>query len=160
MKRFQFRLSTVERIRKDEERRALQGVGASRQRLDQAKKFKLKLQIARNQALSRQERLSVKGARVEEFFIEDRFIRGQEKRIEHAELSIQKAIRALEKSVRIYQFTRRRLMQIEKLHEKARVEFERALKRHEEKELRDLLVMRANWFGIQNEFNESTEEVA
>lgn len=145
MQRFRFRLSAVEKLRKEEADRALQSVAQARQVLEKAKLNKQQHIIARNKALSRQERLAGKGAMVEEFFIEDRFIRGQEKRIEHAELGIQKALRLVEKAVRGYQTARRKLLQIERLHQKARTTFEEALRKHEQKELRDLMVMRARW---------------
>lgn len=149
MQRFRFRLSAVEKLRKEEADRALGAVAQARQKLEHAKQFRQHLVVLKNQARSRLERLGAKGATSPEFFIEDRFVRGQEIRIQHADLAIQRAMRLVEKAVRAYQASRRKLLQIERLHEKARDAYKEALRKHEEKELRDLVVMRARWMGAQ-----------
>lgn len=152
MKKFQFNLSTVEKLRERNEKDALKRL-AYTQRQHQAE-LQVKNELLHDfaHALSRREALAGLTVTSREFLLEDLFIQGTKSRIAQADQRIARAAKEVEKAMRGYLLERRKRMMITRLREKRYEEFVKATRKREQRMNDDLIVMRhrLNFDGVEN----------
>jgi flagellar FliJ protein len=146
MRRFRFRFSAVERVRKIREDEALRAFGLAQQVLGSAQARKEHLQAELADAMLRRERLGITLAVPASLFaLETDYIMGHRQRLVQQEQAITRARRGVEKALRAYLLARRQTRVIERLRERDQEEFRRELSKREQKVLDDQTSMR---FGL------------
>lgn len=125
------------------EQDALRALASAQRALQAVRERKAALMAELEQALIRRENLGKEPVSGVAFQLEGNFISGTKQRIVQTEHAIQKAVRGVEKALRAYLGARKQTRTMEVMREKAFEEFKRQLKKHEQKELNDLYVMRA-----------------
>lgn len=146
MRRFRFRFTAVERVRKIREDEALRVFGRAQQALGDAISRKEVLQAELADAMLRFERLgSSISVPASLFALETDFIVGNRQRLVQQEQAISRARRTVEKALRAYLLARRQTRIIEKLRERDHEEFRREMSKREQKVLDDQTSMR---FGL------------
>ncbi|MFN7685940.1 MAG: flagellar export protein FliJ [Oligoflexia bacterium] len=143
MKRFKFRLEAVQKIRKRNEEEAMRVLADARHRLSELLKHGESLQRAVEAALIRKESLGAEPVSGAAFKIEEDFIAGSKLRIAQLAIRVSKAQRAVEKAMRFFIHARRQLHVIETLREREFEAFKRQVQKREQKEMDDLVTMRA-----------------
>lgn len=145
-RKFRFRFSAVERVRKIREDEALRALGIAQRQLQAEIARREELSRALGQALERRERLGLDFSVPGTFFrMENDYITGQKQRIIQQEQAISRARRGREKAMRGYLLARRQTRVIERLRERDLEEFRREQSKKEQKTLDDLTSMR---FGL------------
>ena len=156
MKKFKFKFTAVEKVRKSHEDAALRVLAIAQQAFNAAKEHRNGLEKELNVSLLRRENIGKEFVAVLAFQLENDFIKGTKVRILQAENAIKKAGKGVEKALRGYLQARRAMKMIEVLREKALEEFKREASKKEQKELDDLYVMRAHL--SHSEYSESDSE--
>jgi flagellar export protein FliJ len=160
MKRFKFQFATVLNVRKSRENDALSHLGAAQRVYQQELAQKQELVRTLQSALVRRESLGQNGATPAlSFQLEQAYITGTKQRIMRADQAIVRASRSVEKSLRAYLAARRQTRMIELLEERAFAEFKRERTKKENKELDELMVLRAR-LADQSPMSSKTEESA
>jgi flagellar FliJ protein len=148
MRRFRFRFTAVERVRKIREDEALRAFGAAQQILGGAISRKEQLQTELADAMLRRERLGVSvSVPASLFALETDYIMGHRQRLVQQEQAITRARRGVEKALRAYLLARRQTRIIERLRERDHEEFRREMSKREQKVLDDQTSMR---FGLSS----------
>lgn len=147
MRKFDFKLKSVEKVRKSRENDALKVLADAQRALSAAKEIKLALLRDLENALIKREGLGREEPEGEpvtqaDFKIMDDFILGTKQRIERADHSIQKAERGVEKALRAYLFARRQTRMMEMLREKEYLKYRKERARLEGRNQDDLYIMR------------------
>ncbi len=148
MKKFQFRLATLERVRRNQELACMRLLAEAQQKLIAGKEIKFKLVETLNQSLIRRENLGNEPIPSSVFKVENDFIVGLKQRIIQADQAILRATRAVEKSLRTFLQARRQTRTLEILREKEHAEFKKDLIKQENKKLDELYTTR---FRLQQE---------
>lgn len=150
MKKFQFRLDTVLKLRKKKEDLALQEF-AKAQRAYQSEIHNRAFLMQRlEQALERREKLGVTEVSSVAFKTEEDFISGTKQRIIQAGQAILRAHRSLQKAMSNYLHFKKQTMVLEKLEETQFAKFKEQLRKREERELDDLTIMRRSLLNDKN----------
>jgi flagellar FliJ protein len=149
MKKFKFKLASVLDIRKKKEQDALVSLAAAQKAYQDALERKQNLIRANGTAFDRRQVLSNQGGPALGFQLEQNFIEGNKKRILQSEQAISRCARGVEKALRVYLFARKQTKMIEVLEENERKNFTQEQKRKEQKQLEELVTMRARF--SQNE---------
>lgn len=147
MRRFQFRLATVERFREDKEKEALRVLASAQQKLHEAMMEKEELVSKLNQALEERESLGSSPVGIVAFQIQEDFIVGSKYRILHSDRMISRERRTVEKAMAYYLKLRRDRMMISKLRERAFEKYKKEMSREEQKRQDDLYIMRFRMTG-------------
>ena len=156
MKKFKFKFTAVEKVRKSHEDEALRVLAVAQQAFNAAKEHRNSLEKEMVTSLIRREGLGKESVGIVVFQLENDFIKGTKVRILQAENAIKKASRGVEKALRGYLHARRQMKMIEVLREKALADFKREAAKKEQKDLDDLYVMRAHL--SHSEYSESDLE--
>ncbi|MGK5081691.1 flagellar export protein FliJ [Bdellovibrionota bacterium FG-1] len=143
MAKFHFRLATVLEVRKRREQDTLIALGAAQRAYQQSIADKISIEKELELALIRREKLGTDAVPALLFRVEQDFITGTKQRIIRAEQGIIRANRGVEKALRVYIFARKQTRMIEVLEEKDRREYRLRQARKEQKEMEELIVMRA-----------------
>ncbi len=143
MKKFKFKFESVEKVRKSREEEALRHLGSAQTNLANAQAFRNNLVDQLNQSLLRREELARTQAAILQYQLENDFISGSRVRILHAENTIKKARKAVERALQHYLNQRRQTKTIEMLREKHLTEYKKEKNRYEQKVQDDLYVMRS-----------------
>ena len=142
MKKFNFKFQAVLQVRQIREREFLRQLSRTQraQQIELNKKSQLVLQLAKS--LERRENLGAVKEDVSSFYLEDNFVIGTKQKIIQAESAILRASKAVERALQTYLLAKRQSKIIETLLENAQKEHRRALRKKEEKELDELIIMR------------------
>jgi flagellar export protein FliJ len=152
MKKFQFALETVRKVRKAQEQEALLALSQARQKMQAEIQAKNSLVFGLSAALMRREELAKNNATsASAFELEHLFIEGQKTRITHAELRINRAQRGVDQAMRKLTEARKKTEMMEKLREKALSDYRVQRNRYERVQADDLNVMRARMSKITHE---------
>lgn len=145
MKKFEFKLAPVLKIRKSREEIALRDLARAQRayQAEIAKKAALQRQLA--ESLARREQLGQEPVTPNAFRTEQDFINGTKHRIIIADQCIVRASKGVEKALRAYLHARRQTRMIEVLYEKAYSEHRKARMKYEAKQIDDLSIMRARF---------------
>jgi len=139
MRRFRFRLESVETLRQIREREALRLLAEAQRGLEQAKAQQAELYKRLSLALNDRDRTSEKlaehaGASVSGLLqAMGDFVSGQKVRISQAEHGILRERRKVEKALRIYLLSKRQLRIIETLRDRDFEEFKKELRKRDAK---------------------------
>ena len=147
MKRFKFSFETLEKVRKARENEALRVLAEAQTKQRLAVEEKNRFISDLHGSLERRAAIAsgtqnLIGIGTSPLQIEDLFIEGQKIRIQRQETVIFRAMKQVEKAMRAYLLTRRATRMIERLREKALEEHRAAVKKFEQRELDDLILMR------------------
>src|SRR5437016_6197670 len=123
MRKFRFRLESVEKVRKTRETQALGVVGIAQHALSNEKNKKSDLLIELDRALLERETLASKESDINELKVVDQFIVGHKQRITRAEVAIKKAEKNVERAMQAYLAAKRAYMVIETLRDRDLVDF-------------------------------------
>lgn len=147
MRKFQFKFASVLKIRKNKEDAALRAFGSAQRayQAELAKKAALLEELEKS--LLRREDLGRNPTDITLFRLEQDFIVGTKQRIIQADQAIMRARRNMEKALKAYVEARRATKTIEILYEKSREEYRQKALKAEQKELDDLVIMRAGLAG-------------
>jgi flagellar FliJ protein len=156
MKKFKFKFSAVQKVRKSREEDALRNLGAAQRAYQSELGVKASLLSDLQLALERREKLGVEAVGILSFQLEQNFINGTKQRIIRQDQAIVRASRVVEKCLRAYLVCRRDTKMIETLREKEYAEFKKLVAKKEQKELDELSAMR---FG-RAERDGSSEDIA
>jgi len=157
MAKFKFQLEAVEKVRTQKEQKMLEELAVS-QRAYQAKiDEKKNLLNKKQEAFIQSNELVSKDASINDIRILDEYIVGLKQQIIRADQAIVRSRRFVDQAMRHYLAARRELKMVDKLKEHAFEEFKIEQNRDEQKQLDDLITMRArlNHGPIQDE-----EEIA
>jgi len=146
MKKFRFRFSAVERVRKIREDEALRAFGLAQRALAAAEARKIELQQELGAAMIRFERMGNQVSVPASFFaVENSLVVGHRQRLVQQEQAITRARRGVEKALRGYILARRQTRIIERLKERDLEEFKRQRAKRDQKTIDDQVSMR---FGL------------
>lgn len=154
MKRFRFRLETVERVRRTKEQEALRALALAQAKYHEALDAKRRLIEENERALLRREALAKTAQPVLAYQIENEFISGNRQRLVQSDQAIFRARKFVEKALREVIAAKRALRAIELLREKAFAEFKIALRKREQKEMEEVYLSRPRT-GEESEWSES-----
>lgn len=142
MKKFKFRLESVQKLRETREQEALRNLAAAQRALQTEIEKKEIIKRDLESARARLESLGETPTGIAQFQVEQNFIDGSVIRLRHADTLIRRAERSVEKSMAAYQVARKNLRMIETLREKAYQEYLDEGRRKEQVEADDLTSMR------------------
>jgi flagellar protein FliJ len=143
MRRFRFKLATVETYRKNLENDALRVLAEAQKGLQNAKNKKAELMKNLVDSLERREGLAAHSVTSTDYQLEEDFIKGTKHRIIQSEVAIRKAQKVVEKAMAGYLQARKQTRMMEVLREKAFEEFKKEQNKLEQKQLDDLYIMRS-----------------
>jgi flagellar FliJ protein len=143
MAKFQFQLQTVEKVRVKKEQKMLEELSVSQAKFQEKIANKKALLQKKQDAFVRKNELASRDASINEIRLLEDFITGLKQNIIRADQEIIRSRRFLEQAMRQYIHARRERMMIDRLKEKAVAEFKIEQNRLEQKELDDLITMRA-----------------
>ena len=149
MKRFKFRLEAVEKVRKRNEEDAMRVLADARRRLGELVAQGEKLTHALDVAAARKQELGRNSSNSSQFAIEEDFIAGTKLRIAQLAPAVARAQKGVEKATRFFLHARRQLHVISTLRERELEAFKREQSKREQKEIDDMVVMRANRNAVE-----------
>lgn len=150
MKRFKFRLEAVEKVRKRNEEDAMRVLADARRRLSELVTQGEKLTTALDAAAARKEDLGRNTVNSAQFAIEEDFIAGTKLRIAQLAPAVSRAKNGVEKATRFFLHARRQLHVITRLRERDLEAFNREQSKREQKEIDEMVVMRANRTAVED----------
>lgn len=142
MRKFRFKLSAVEQVRKNKEREALTALSDAQRILQAEISRKIKLLQALDDSLNRREKLSLKEASSVDYRVEEDFITGNKIRIQSVDRSILRASKGVEKAMAHYLQCRKQRKMVDKLREKALEAHQDEQATRENRAMDDLSIMR------------------
>lgn len=142
MRRFRFRFATVMKLRKTREEEALRVLGAAQRKYQLELALKAQFMSDLNHALERRERLGDFPIGIDAFHLEQNHIDGLKFRILQKGRDIVRASKKVEQALKTYLHTRRQTRVMEILEEKDRAEFKKLLRKQEQKEQDELVILR------------------
>ncbi|MCM2277237.1 MAG: flagellar export protein FliJ [Oligoflexia bacterium] len=147
MRKFRFKLETVLKQRKTREEDCLRALGAAQRAYQEQLNRRARLLEDLAVAHRRRESLGREPVGAVAFKLEDDFIVGTQQRIVQQEQAIFRASKAVAKALRGYLDARKASRMLELLREKEYAEYRKARAKWEQKQLDDLVVMRAHLTG-------------
>ncbi len=142
MKKFRFKLASVEKVRRTREEEALRLLAQAQNEYQKLLRVKESMLEAIQISLLRREELGREPIPSVAFQIENEFIAGTKLRAAHLDQKIFKAQKNIEKAMRNYLLARRQTRMIEVLREREYEKFKIEVKRKETKLLDELSMMR------------------
>ncbi len=143
MAKFQFQLQTVEKVRVQKEQKMLEELSVSQSKYQEKITNKKNLITKKQDSFVRKNELVSMDASINDIRLLEEYIVGLKQNIIRADQEIIRARRFLEQDMRKYINARRERMMIDRLKEKAMTEFKIEQNRLEQKQLDDLITMRA-----------------
>ena len=143
MAKFNFQLQTVEKVRVQKEQKMLEELSVSQGKYQEKIANKKSLLNKKQDSFVRKNELASRDASINEIRLIEDYIVGLKSNIIKADQEIIRARRFLEQAMRQYIHARRERMMIDRLKEKAMTEFKVEQSRLEQKQLDDLITMRA-----------------
>ena len=143
MAKFQFQLQTVEKVRVQKEQKMLEELSLSQQKYQEKIANKKELLKRKQESFLNKNELVSRDASINEIRLLEEYISGLKQHIIRADQEIIRSRRFLDQAMRQYIHARRERMMIDRLKEKAMVEFKIEQNRLEQKQLDDLITMRA-----------------
>lgn len=144
MKRFKFKFQTVLDARKASEQEALRMLAVA-QKAYQLEIDRKNFWISELQkALQGRESAAQHPTEISFYKIQQDYVVGSKQRIIQADHAISRASRGVEKALRAYLHARRQTKMMETLSEKDFLQFKKDLAKKEQKDLDDLMIMRAH----------------
>ena len=143
MAKFQFQLQTVEKVRVQKEQKMLEELSVSQGKYQEKITNKKNLITKKQDSFVRKNELVSMDASINDIRLLEEYIVGLKQNIIRADQEIIRARRFLEQDMRKYINARRERMMIDRLKEKAMTEFKIEQNRLEQKQLDDLITMRA-----------------
>ncbi len=157
MAKFQFQLQAVEKVRAQKEQKMLEELSVSQGKYQEKIAKKKELLNKKQESFVRKNELVSRDASINEIRLLEEYITGVKQNIIRADQEIIRARRFLDQAMRQYIHARRERMMIDRLKEKAMNEFKIEQNRLEQKELDDLITMRAR---LNHGPIEAEEEIA
>jgi flagellar FliJ protein len=143
MAKFKFQLEAVEKVRTQKEQKMLEDLSvAQKNYLDKIEEKRVLLRKKQNAFVKKNELVSRDSSINDIRLIED-YIVGLKQQIIRADQAIVRSRRFLEQAMRHYLVARKERMMVDKLKDKALAEFKLEQSRLEQKQLDDLITMRA-----------------
>ncbi len=143
MAKFQFQLQTVEKVRIQKEQKMLEELSIYQGKYQEKIQNKKILLSKKQDSFIKKNELVSRDASINEIRIQEDYITGLKQHIIRADQEIIRARRFLEQAMRHYIHARRERMMLDRLKEKAQAEFKIEQSRLEQKQLDDLITMRA-----------------
>lgn len=143
MAKFRFELEAVEKFRTQKEQKMLEELSVSQKNYQDKINQKKELLNKKQQAFVMKNELISRDAAINEIRLQEDYITGIKHHLVRADQAIIRARRFLEQDMKKYIQARRERMMIDKLKEKALEEFKVEQARLEQKQLDDLITMRA-----------------
>lgn len=143
MAKFQFQLQTVEKVRIQKEQKMLEELSISQGKYQEKIANKKALLAKKQDSFLKKNELVSRDANINDIRLQEEYIVGIKQHIIRADQEIIRARRFLEQAMRKYIHARRERMMIDRLKEKALAEFKIEQNRLEQKQLDDLITMRA-----------------
>jgi flagellar FliJ protein len=143
MAKFQFQLQTVEKVRVQKEQKMLEELSISQGKYQEKIANKKALLAKKQDSFLKKNEMVSRDANINEIRLQEEYISGLKQHIVRADQEIIRARRFLEQAMRQYIHARRERLMIDKLKEKAMAEFKVEQSRLEQKQLDDLITMRA-----------------
>ena len=143
MAKFQFQLHTVEKVRIQKEQKMLEELSISQKKYQEKIADKKALLAKKQDSFVRKNELVSQDASINDIRLLEEYIIGLKQHIIRADQAIIRARRFLEQAMRHYVQARRERMMVDRLKEKAITEFKIEQNRLEQKQLDDLITMRA-----------------
>ena len=144
MKKFQFSLTALEKVRKKQEDEALFAYSQTLRLLQDEHNKKKFLSEGLSRSLSRREAFGVKPVTVSAFKGEDDFIEGNKHRILLQERQIERATIRVNRALDVYLEARKRRRMVDKLREKAFTNYKIDTRKDERKKQDDVYVMNSS----------------
>lgn len=160
MAKFRFKFSSVLKVRKSREDSALAALGVAQRAYQAEIAKKSALLSSLSDALARRELLGSKPTDIMAFKVEQDFITGTKARIVRADQAILRATRGVEKALRSYLQAKRQTRMIEALYEKEHAEWRKEQSKRQQKQLDDMVSMRARFATGFDIFDGDSGEVA
>lgn len=142
MKKFKFRLDSVQRLRETREQESLRNLATAQRALQAEIEKKDVIKRDLEDARTRLESLGESPTGIAQFQMEQSFIDGNVIRLRHSDVLIRRAERSVEKAMAAYQVARKNLRMIETLRERAHQEYIDEMRRKEQVESDDITSMR------------------
>lgn len=143
MAKFNFRLEAVENLKKQSEQKALEELSHYQRIFMEKLELKQEIMDKKKNAFAAKNELLSKDANINEIRGYDDYITGLNVQIIKADQAIIRTRRFLEQAMKQYVQKRKEKMMLEKLHEKDFVEFKQEQARLLQKQLDDLISVRA-----------------
>jgi flagellar export protein FliJ len=160
MKRFIFQFASILKLRKLREDEAMRALGAAQRAHTAVIAEKTELLAKLEEALVRREGLGAVSASKCDFQLEQDFINGQKSRVVRQDQLIIRAQRSVEKAFRTSLGARRQTEMMERLRERHYGEFRVTRARKEQKELEDVVMMRAPLIAAERAESEEDDDLA
>jgi flagellar export protein FliJ len=144
MKKFVFKFSAVMKVRKAKETEALRSLSTAQKAYQAEVQKKMRLADELQRSFQRREKLSSVLAQGVSYQAEQAYSDGLKIRMSQADQSIFRSNREFQKRLRSYIYARQQSKAIESLYEKAYEEHKKSLAKQEQKEVDDMVVMRAH----------------
>jgi flagellar protein FliJ len=142
MRKFQFKLAAVLKLRKSREEEALLHLADAQRRYQAELQRRAELRRDLQRSLERRELLAEITIDSTPYRLENEFISGTKQRLIQADQAIFRASKGVEKALRAYLQARRQTRIIETLHDKAYAEYRKERAKWQQKQMDDLTIMR------------------
>jgi len=142
MKKFNFRFQAVLQVRKIREREFLRQLSRTQRAYQDELQKKSILMLQLENSLKRRENLGTKKEDVSAFYLEDNFVIGTKQKIIQADNAVLRSNKSMDRALQIYLLAKRQSKIIETLLENAQKEYRKAVRKKEEKDLDELIIMR------------------
>jgi flagellar FliJ protein len=143
MKKFKFPLEAVEKVRSQAENRAMEALSHQQRIYQQKLADKQNLLSRKTIAFTEKNEMLSRDSNINEIRLQEEHITGLNYQLVRADQAIVRARRFLEHAMREYIKARRERMMMDRLKEKALTEHKKENQRIEQKNLDDLITMRA-----------------
>jgi flagellar FliJ protein len=157
MAKFKFQLESVEKVRMQKEQKMLEELSLCQRAYQEKITHKKEILTKKQNAFLSKNELVSRDASINEIRLLEDYIVGLKQQIIRADQAIIRSRRFLEQAMRTYIFARRERMMIDRLKEKALEEFKLEEARLSQKNLDDLITMRAR---LNHGPLEAEEEIA
>jgi flagellar FliJ protein len=143
MAKFRFELQTVEKVRQQKEQKMLEELSSSQRNYQDKINAKKALLTKKQEAFVSKNEMLSRDAAINDIRLIEEYISGLKHQLVRADQAIIRSRRFLEQDMKKYIHARRERMMIDKLKEKALEEFKIEQARIEQRQLDDLITMRA-----------------
>ena len=144
MRKFQFKYQAVLHERKMKEQYALELLADAQHALQSELQHRVELMTELQKSLDRRERLGESAVKISEFQSEQSFIVGTKQRIIQADQRVFRAQKGVDRALRNYVQCQRKTKVMEELRDQFYKNYQRDIKKLEQKQIDDLVVMRTH----------------
>lgn len=143
MKKFKFKFDAVLQVRKIREDESLRTLAAAQRVYQEQLHEKSRLLSQLENAMDSRENLATEPTSIVAYQTLQLFIGGTKQRISHTDQSIVRASRGVERALRGYLGAKRQTRAMELLYEKSFSDYREHLNKSEQREMDDMVIMRA-----------------